>query len=140
MSPDKVQQGLKRKELYEGKIRLNKRNFFDAYVTADGFEDDIYIPGKFKRNRALDGDDVVVKILEGPELDAEIDRDNDKKAERKREEIERNLKCVFEEDSISEEEPKFEDENTGNLHHTSVKIMNCAANIHHPLAQRGSCL
>ncbi|KAJ3416951.1 hypothetical protein HDV05_008009 [Chytridiales sp. JEL 0842] len=109
---EQVQQGIKRKQLFEGTLRINKRVFFDAYVTVDGLDDDIYIPGKYKRNRAFDGDMVVVKLLEGKELEEEQEREEGKKAQKKRDDEDRQRKCMFEEDEIPEEEPEILDEST----------------------------
>ncbi|XP_054711205.1 DIS3-like exonuclease 2 [Uloborus diversus] len=57
-----VQQGLKRGEFIEGALRINPRNYEDAYVSAPDGKMDIYIGGMQNRNRALNGDVVVVQI------------------------------------------------------------------------------
>ncbi|XP_035214589.1 DIS3-like exonuclease 2 [Stegodyphus dumicola] len=57
-----VQQGLKRGEFIEGALRINPRNYEDAYVNAPDGKMDIYIGGMKDRNRALNGDIVVVQI------------------------------------------------------------------------------
>ncbi|KAI8094791.1 hypothetical protein BDF21DRAFT_395196 [Thamnidium elegans] len=48
---------------YEGVIRITK-NRYDAYVTCDGLEADVYIGGLKSRNRSLDGDRVVVQLVD----------------------------------------------------------------------------
>lgn len=57
-----VQQGLKRGEFIEGALRINPRNYEDAYVNSPDGKMDIYIGGMQNRNRALNGDSVVVQI------------------------------------------------------------------------------
>lgn len=57
-----VQQGLKRGEFIEGALRINPRNYEDAYVSSPDGKMDIYIGGMQNRNRALNGDIVVVQI------------------------------------------------------------------------------
>ncbi|KAJ3407400.1 hypothetical protein CcCBS67573_g00410 [Chytriomyces confervae] len=97
---DQVNEGIKKKSLLEGVLRINKRAFFDAYVTVDGLEDDIYIPGKYRRNRAFDGETVVVKILDGAELEKEMKRDVDDEKRRRDMEEERRKKVVLEDDML----------------------------------------
>ncbi|CAO3651245.1 unnamed protein product [Mucor fragilis] len=57
---EKVDKGL----LYKGVLRINKRNRSDAYVTCDNLDSDIFINGQHDRNRALDGDTVIVELLD----------------------------------------------------------------------------
>ncbi|KAL9543207.1 hypothetical protein MBANPS3_008218 [Mucor bainieri] len=57
---EKVAKGL----LYQGLLRINKRSRSDAYVTCDNLDSDIFINGQHDRNRALDGDPVVVELLD----------------------------------------------------------------------------
>ncbi|TPX40120.1 hypothetical protein SeLEV6574_g06777 [Synchytrium endobioticum] len=68
ITPQQVQQGLRQGELHKGPIRINKRNRFHSYVSVEGRERDIFILGQRHRNRAFDGDVVVVKMLDGQEL------------------------------------------------------------------------
>lgn len=56
-------QGLKRGELIQGVLRINQRNFQEAYITSDAGGRDILMDGVAARNRALPGDVVVIKIL-----------------------------------------------------------------------------
>ncbi|KAG8198903.1 hypothetical protein JTE90_015115 [Oedothorax gibbosus] len=58
----KVQQGLKRGEFIEGALRINPRNYEDAYLNSPDGKMDIYIGGMQDRNRALNGDIVAVQI------------------------------------------------------------------------------
>lgn len=57
---EKVDQGL----LYKGVLRISKRSRSDAYVTCDNLDSDIFINGQHDRNRALDGDTVIVELLD----------------------------------------------------------------------------
>lgn len=57
-----VQQGLKRGEFIEGALRINPRNYEDAYINDPDGQMDIYIGGMRDRNRALNGDVVVVQV------------------------------------------------------------------------------
>uniref|UniRef100_UPI00358F45D3 DIS3-like exonuclease 2 n=1 Tax=Myxine glutinosa TaxID=7769 RepID=UPI00358F45D3 len=63
LSSLEVSAGLKRGELLQGAIRINKKNFREAYVPNPTGATDILIDGVEKRNRALDGDIVVVKLI-----------------------------------------------------------------------------
>ncbi|KAI8619015.1 hypothetical protein BC830DRAFT_1078836 [Chytriomyces sp. MP71] len=92
-------EGLTNKTLLEGPLRINRRSFFDAYVTVEGLPDDVYIPGKYKRNRAFDGDVVVVQILSGEELERELKREEGEGLRKKEMEGERRRKVVLEEDA-----------------------------------------
>ena len=59
-----VEKGLKDGLLIEGTLRINPKNYEDAFVTNEmKNEPDIYIGGMMNRNRALNGDEVVVDIL-----------------------------------------------------------------------------
>ena len=59
-----VEKGLKDGLLIEGTLRINPKNYEDAFVTNDmKNEPDIYIGGMVNRNRALNGDDVIVDVL-----------------------------------------------------------------------------
>jgi exoribonuclease R len=63
---DDVQRALNANELVKSKIRINQRNFKDAYLN-DTLNDknlDIYINSVKDRNRALNGDIVAAKIKE----------------------------------------------------------------------------
>lgn len=54
---------LTRLQMVRGPIRINQKNFQDSFIPApEGFARDIYIPGLVARNRALEGDIVVVEL------------------------------------------------------------------------------
>lgn len=57
---EKIEQG----KHFKGLIRINKRNRTDAYVTCENLDADVFINGQRDRNRALDGDTVVVELLD----------------------------------------------------------------------------
>lgn len=43
-------------------LRINPHNRNEAYVTVEGLNEDVYIDGYIDRNRALEGDAVVVEL------------------------------------------------------------------------------
>ncbi|XP_015784684.1 DIS3-like exonuclease 2 [Tetranychus urticae] len=57
-----VQSALKKGEVIEGVLRINPKNFEDAYISAPDGEMDIYIGGIEGRNRAFNGDRVAVAL------------------------------------------------------------------------------
>lgn len=63
LDPDIIQKGLDDDTIYQGVLRINKRNRADSFVTSDELEHDIYIEGLRDRNRALEGDLVAVRLL-----------------------------------------------------------------------------
>ncbi|KAI8840872.1 hypothetical protein BC829DRAFT_17763 [Chytridium lagenaria] len=89
----KVNEGLAAKTLHQAVLRINKKDPHDAYVTCDAYTEDVYICGKIARNRAFDGDLVVIEILDGDEKKALVERSDDRK-ENKRREDEAKLKKV----------------------------------------------
>eukprot|EP00124_Ichthyophonus_hoferi_P001831 Ihof_evm1s108 gene=Ihof_evmTU1s108 len=60
---EKIKEGLENDELLQGKLRINAANFREAFVVVDVLDMDVFIDGVKDRNRALNGDLVVVKIL-----------------------------------------------------------------------------
>ncbi|XP_037537388.1 DIS3-like exonuclease 2 isoform X2 [Nematolebias whitei] len=63
MSFEEVSQGLKRGELLQGQIRVNPKKFTEAFIPSPDDAHDIYLDGIVARNRAFNGDIVVVQIL-----------------------------------------------------------------------------
>ncbi|XP_062504262.1 DIS3-like exonuclease 2 isoform X2 [Corticium candelabrum] len=63
ISAEDVSHGLKRQQLIKSTIRINKKNFEQSYVMDPGGGTDIFIPSLHARNRALEGDLVVVRLL-----------------------------------------------------------------------------
>ena len=62
-SKEKVSAALKRGEVHKGNLRISAKNFEMAWVSLRGLKRDIAILGLAQRNRALDGDVVVMEIL-----------------------------------------------------------------------------
>ncbi|XP_072264414.1 DIS3-like exonuclease 2 isoform X2 [Pyxicephalus adspersus] len=63
MSKDEVSAGLKKGELIQGQLRINPRKFHEAFLPSPDGLRDIFIDGVVPRNRALNGDVVVIKLL-----------------------------------------------------------------------------
>ena len=77
ISEDSVKENSKRQQSYFephkkqgilGILRINKRNFNEAYVRIEG-QPDLLILGAKYRNRGLDGDSVFAELLEGRDLE-----------------------------------------------------------------------
>ncbi|KAJ3301829.1 hypothetical protein HDV03_000296 [Kappamyces sp. JEL0829] len=103
---EKIQAGLQDGSLLQGIMRISKKNRQDAYVRFEG-RDDVFIPGTKNQNRALDGDCVAIRILEGKELEKETRMELEKKKTRSVQNQERQARVnLFEE---KEEEFDFQD-------------------------------
>uniref|UniRef100_A0A1A7XSY2 DIS3-like exonuclease 2 n=2 Tax=Iconisemion striatum TaxID=60296 RepID=A0A1A7XSY2_9TELE len=63
MTAEEVSCGLKRGELHQGQLRINPKKYTDAFIPSPDDTHDIYLEGIAARNRALNGDIVVVQIL-----------------------------------------------------------------------------
>ncbi|XP_018418844.1 PREDICTED: DIS3-like exonuclease 2 [Nanorana parkeri] len=63
MDKDEVSAGLKRGELIQGSLRINPKKFHEAFLPSPDGLRDLFIDGVVSRNRALNGDVVVVKLL-----------------------------------------------------------------------------
>ncbi|XP_069473649.1 DIS3-like exonuclease 2 isoform X2 [Ambystoma mexicanum] len=63
MSFAEVSEGLKRGQLIQGSLRINPKKFQQAFLPSLDGTRDIFIEGIDSRNRALNGDVVVVKVL-----------------------------------------------------------------------------
>ncbi|KAM4694026.1 DIS3-like exonuclease 2 [Discoglossus pictus] len=63
MSLEEVSTGLKRGQLIQGSLRINPKKFHEAFLPSPDGLRDIFIDGVVARNRALNGDVVVVKLL-----------------------------------------------------------------------------
>jgi len=83
LTDEEVEKGLADGTLYEGLIRVNSKNGSDSYVTVAGMDKDIRITSVKLRNRALDNDIVIVKLLDGEELQSSEDALQQKKEENK---------------------------------------------------------
>ncbi|XP_053511231.1 DIS3-like exonuclease 2 isoform X3 [Artibeus jamaicensis] len=63
MSKEDVSEGLKKGTLIQGVLRINPKKFHEAFIPSPDGDRDIFIDGVVARNRALNGDLVVVKLL-----------------------------------------------------------------------------
>uniref|UniRef100_A0A3Q1FN38 DIS3-like exonuclease 2 n=1 Tax=Acanthochromis polyacanthus TaxID=80966 RepID=A0A3Q1FN38_9TELE len=63
MTTEDVSHGLKRGELIQGQIRINPKKYHEAFIPSPDDTRDIFLDGIIARNRALNGDVVVVQIL-----------------------------------------------------------------------------
>lgn len=99
--------GLQNNTLLQGFFRINKRNRHDAYVTIDNSDQDIYIPGLRAQNRALNGDTVLVSLMEGDQLKLEQERVMQKRVEKLKQSNEKNRKCE-KNSSNNDDECEFE--------------------------------
>ncbi|CAG2177744.1 unnamed protein product, partial [Oppiella nova] len=68
-----LQKGLQKGDIVEGVLRINPRNYTDAYISAPGGGIDIYVGGTTDRNRALNGDKVAVRIKPSQEWKVLLD-------------------------------------------------------------------
>ncbi|XP_074654107.1 DIS3-like exonuclease 2 isoform X2 [Tubulanus polymorphus] len=65
-----VSEGLKRGTIVKGTIRINPKNYEDAYIPHPDGKSDIYIRGTRDRNRSLEGD--VVAVLLNPRYEWKV--------------------------------------------------------------------
>ncbi|CAN9503072.1 unnamed protein product [Ophioblennius macclurei] len=63
MTHEDVSHGLKRGELIQGQLRINPKKYQEAFIPSPDDTQDIFLEGIESRNRALNGDIVVVQIL-----------------------------------------------------------------------------
>nr|XP_051704045.1 uncharacterized protein LOC100344728 isoform X1 [Oryctolagus cuniculus] len=63
LSKEDVSEGLKRGTLIQGILRINPKKFHEAFIPSPDGDRDIFIDGVVARNRALNGDVVVVRLL-----------------------------------------------------------------------------
>ncbi|KAG2199383.1 hypothetical protein INT47_001565 [Mucor saturninus] len=64
VDPKICQERLDSGKYFKGLLRINKRNRNDAYVTCDNLDADVFIHGQRDRNRALEGDIVIIELLD----------------------------------------------------------------------------
>jgi len=62
LSAEEVESGLKDGTLLQGVLRVNHKRMRLAYVSVEGFDKDVLIDGVFARNRAFEGDIVVIRL------------------------------------------------------------------------------
>uniref|UniRef100_A0A665UJS2 DIS3-like exonuclease 2 n=1 Tax=Echeneis naucrates TaxID=173247 RepID=A0A665UJS2_ECHNA len=63
MTFEEVSHGLKRGELIQGQLRINPKKYHEAFIPSPDDTRDIFLDGIVARNRAMNGDIVVVKVL-----------------------------------------------------------------------------
>lgn len=63
MTSEDVSHGLKRGELIQGQLRINPKKYHEAFIPSPDDARDIFLDGIVARNRALNGDIVVVQVL-----------------------------------------------------------------------------
>ncbi|GAA6222449.1 DIS3-like exonuclease 2 isoform X1 [Lates japonicus] len=63
MTSEEVSHGLKRGEFIQGQLRINPKKYHEAFIPSPDDTRDIFLDGIVARNRALNGDIVVVQVL-----------------------------------------------------------------------------
>jgi hypothetical protein len=101
LGKDEIEQGLEDGSLMKGVLRINKRNQHDSYVTVAGVSRDYYVFQQKMRNRALDGDLVVIALLLGKQRENEVGRKKDKMDERREDNAERMKKCQVDDEEVA---------------------------------------
>ncbi|XP_049744411.1 DIS3-like exonuclease 2 [Elephas maximus indicus] len=81
MSKEDVSEGLKRGTLIQGILRINPKKFHEAFIPSPDGDRDIFIDGVVARNRALNGDLVVVRLLPEEQWKVTKPESNDKEAD-----------------------------------------------------------
>ncbi|XP_012647076.2 DIS3-like exonuclease 2 [Microcebus murinus] len=81
MSKEDVSEGLKKGTLIQGALRINPKKFHEAFIPSPDGDRDIFIDGVVARNRALNGDLVVVKLLPEEQWKVIKPESNDKETE-----------------------------------------------------------
>ncbi|CAC5394876.1 DIS3L2 [Mytilus coruscus] len=90
MSPEDLQRGLKLGHIIQGPIRINPKNYEDAYIPHPDGVSDIFVCGMKERNRALNGDIVAVVLHDRDNWKIHVK--NLKDLEEKHQEVESNSK------------------------------------------------
>ncbi|XP_053454129.1 DIS3-like exonuclease 2 isoform X3 [Nycticebus coucang] len=81
LSKEEVSEGLKKRTLIQGVLRINPKKFHEAFIPSPDGDRDIFIDGVVARNRALNGDLVVVKLLPEEQWKVVKPESNDKETE-----------------------------------------------------------
>ncbi|KAK2895629.1 hypothetical protein Q8A73_015117 [Channa argus] len=90
MTLEEVSHGLKRGELIQGQLRINPKKYLEAFIPSPDDTRDIFLDGIIARNRALNGDIVVVKVLPRDQwktVRSDTDCENTSESETQREPI-----------------------------------------------------
>jgi len=59
---EQITKGLEGGDYFKGIIRINPKFRHRAYVSVEGFPNDVLIDGDDNINRAMDGDEVVISL------------------------------------------------------------------------------
>uniref|UniRef100_A0AAQ5Y5J4 DIS3-like exonuclease 2 n=1 Tax=Amphiprion ocellaris TaxID=80972 RepID=A0AAQ5Y5J4_AMPOC len=87
MTTEDVSHGLKRGELIQGQIRINPKKYHEAFIPSPDDTRDIFLDGIVARNRALNGDVVVVQILPQEQWKVNTDCEGASESETQKEHI-----------------------------------------------------
>lgn len=90
-----VSTGLENGSLIEGVIRINPKNYREAFITSPDGSADILIEGLLNRNRALNGDVVVITIIPPEEIKSNANPDSTKEHD-----------CSLESDGAANNKPR----------------------------------
>ncbi|XP_063410358.1 DIS3-like exonuclease 2 isoform X3 [Mytilus trossulus] len=106
ISPEDLQRGLKLGHIIQGPIRINPKNYEEAYIPHPDGISDIFVCGMKERNRALNGD--IVAVVLHDRANWKIHVKNLKDLEEKHQEVESSSKPN--DDGQSEVTPRTEDQ------------------------------
>jgi|LauGreDrversion4_2_1035121.scaffolds.fasta_scaffold1323157_1 hypothetical protein len=59
---EQIAEGLESGDYFKGVIRINPKFRHRAYVSIEGFPNDVLIEGDENINRAMDGDEVIISL------------------------------------------------------------------------------
>ncbi|KAI9295509.1 RNB-domain-containing protein [Neoconidiobolus thromboides FSU 785] len=77
LDPESLKSDIEKGLYFSGKLRISSFNRKHGYVVIDGRKDDIFIMGVKHYNRALEGDDVIIKLLTQEEKEKLFKGNND---------------------------------------------------------------
>ncbi|XP_062850645.1 DIS3-like exonuclease 2 isoform X2 [Trichomycterus rosablanca] len=116
MSVKDVSDGLKRGQLIQAAVRINPRNYTEAYVPSPDGLADVFLDGMVARNRALNGDVVVVQLLPPDQWKVlNGDRGEQSGSDKKRPSESSNPDVTVEAEYNDEEDEEEEEEEGGDL-------------------------
>ncbi|KAK2822031.1 hypothetical protein Q5P01_022096 [Channa striata] len=117
MTLEEVSHGLKRGELIQGQLRINPKKYLEAFIPSPDDSRDIFLDGIVARNRALNGDIVVVRVLPRDQwkvVRSDTDCENTSESENQREPIGhtalKNTECTLRSDVVVEDQCSDQDE------------------------------
>ncbi|XP_047446255.1 DIS3-like exonuclease 2 [Mugil cephalus] len=113
LSFEEVSQGLKRGELIQGQLRINPKKYYEAFIPSPDDKRDIFLDGIVARNRALNGDVVVVQVLPQEQwkvVRSDTDCDGASESESQRENAQRKSERVRRPDVVVEDQCTDRDE------------------------------